>query len=153
MRSIVQSVAVFLVLMMTGTAAHAQAPSSQPAAAVQAFEQYELVRTALSADSLTDATSHARALADKAGAVGGAAAKKAADALAAATNIEDARKQFGELSTILVPIFQAEAIPGTTAYMCPMKQKPWMQRGDKMANPYYGKAMLTCGTVLPPKAK
>jgi hypothetical protein len=31
-----------------------------------------------------------------------------------------------------------------TAY-CPMAQKPWLQRGDTLANPYYGKAMPTCG--------
>ena len=95
---------------------------------------------------------HAKALADKAEAAGGAAAKKAADALAAAKNIEEARKQFGELSAILVPLFQAVAIPEPRLHV-PDEAKPWMQRGDKMANPYYGKAMLTCGTVMPPKAK
>jgi hypothetical protein len=26
-----------------------------------------------------------------------------------------------------------------------MAQKPWLQRGDTLANPYYGKAMPTCG--------
>ena len=149
MRSILHS-AAFLVMVVAGTAALAQTKSTP---VLEAFEHYELVRAALSADSLADATPHAKALADKAEAAAGPAAKKAADALAAARDIEDARKQFGELSAILVPLFQAEAIPGTSAYMCPMKQKPWMQRGDKMANPYYGKAMLTCGTALPPKAK
>jgi hypothetical protein len=69
----------------------------------------------------------------------------------AATTIEDARTHFGELSTILVPIFQAEAIPGVTAYLCSMKQKPWVQRGDKIENPYYGQSMLTCGSPLPPR--
>jgi hypothetical protein len=145
---------LFFLSLVVSTGVFAQSQTTaQPSAAVQAFEHYELVRTALAADSMADAGPHAKALADKAEAAGGAPAKKAADALAAATNLEDARKQFGELSTILVPIFQAEAIPGTSAYMCPMKQKPWMQRGDKMANPYYGKAMLTCGTALPAKAK
>jgi hypothetical protein len=143
-----------LLCLAVSTASFAQSQTStQRTPVVQAFEHYELVRTALAADNLTDAAPHAKALADTAEAAGGAPAKKAADALAAAKNLEDARKQFGELSTILVPVFQAEAIPGTSAYMCPMKQKPWMQRGDKMANPYYGRAMLTCGTVLPPKAK
>jgi hypothetical protein len=149
MRSILHRAALF-VMIVAGTAVFAQTKSTP---VLEAFEHYELVRIALSADSLSDAAPHAKALADKAEAAGGAAAKKAADALAAAKDIEDARKQFGELSAILVPLFQAEAIPGTSAYMCPMKQKPWMQRGDKMANPYYGKAMLTCGTALPAKAK
>ena len=150
---ILQSAALFM-MMAVGAAAYGQGQTATQATPVaQAFEHYELVRAALAADSLTDALPHAKMLAPKAEAAGGMPAKKAAEALAAAANIEEARKQFGELSTILVPMFQAEAIPGTTAYMCPMKQKPWVQRGDKMANPYYGKAMLTCGTVLPAKAK
>ena len=152
MRTMLQGIGLLMMLAGTPGFAQGQAPG-QGTPVVQAFEHYEMVRTALAADSLTDATTHARSLATNAEAAGGPAAKKAADALAAAKNIEEARKQFGDLSSILVPIFQTEAIPGTTAYMCPMKQKPWMQRGDKMANPYYGKAMLTCGTVLPAKAK
>ena len=150
---ILQSAALFM-MMAVGAAAYGQGQTATQATPVaQAFEHYELVRAALAADNLTEALPHAKMLAEKAEAAGGMAAKKAAEALASAANIEEARKQFGELSTILVPMFQAEAIPGTTAYMCPMKQKPWVQRGDKMANPYYGKAMLTCGTVLPAKAK
>ena len=141
-------------MMAVGAAAYGQGQMGTQATPVaQAFEHYELIRAALAADNLAEALPHAKMLAEKAEAAGGMAAKKAAEALASAANIEEARKQFGELSTILVPVFQAEAIPGTTAYMCPMKQKPWVQRGDKMANPYYGKAMLTCGTVLPAKAK
>src|SRR5687767_14835162 len=135
---------IVLLCLAVSTAVFAQSQTSaQRTPVAQAFEHYELVRAALAADNLTEAAPHAKALADTADAASGAPAKKAADALAAAKNLEDARKQFGELSTILVPVFQAEAIPGTSAYMCPMKQKPWMQRGDKMANPYYGKAMLT----------
>lgn len=131
-----------------------QAPAnSQTKPAVQAFEHYERVRTALAADAFADVAPHATQLAAVAEAAGGPEAKKAADGLVAAKTIEDARKHFGELSTVLVPIFQAEKIPGTTAYMCSMKDKAWVQRGDKIANPYYGKAMLTCGTVLPPKGK
>jgi hypothetical protein len=55
------------------------------APAVQAFEHYEGVHAALSADKVADATPHARQLAELVQAVGGAAAKKHADALVAAT--------------------------------------------------------------------
>lgn len=152
MRMILRSAALFIMIgASTGALAQGQT-ATQGTPVVQTFEHYELVRAALAADNLQDAMPHAKMLAQKAEAAGGPPAKKAADALASAANIEEARKQFGELSTVLVPIFQAEAIPGTTAYMCPMKQKPWVQRGDKMANPYYGKSMLTCGTVIPAKA-
>ena len=153
MRAILET-ATLCVMIAIASPAFAQAPTAGKATPVaQAFEHYEMVRAALAADSLTDAAAPAKALAATAAAAGGAAAKKAADLLASAKNIEDARKTFGDLSTVLVPIFQAEKIPGTMAYMCSMKDKPWVQRGDKIANPYYGKSMLTCGTVLPPKGK
>jgi len=143
-----------LVLCGASTIVSGQTPPAAPAKpAVQAFEHYERVRVALAADKLTDVAPHARALAAVVGPVGGAGSKKAADAIAAATTIDDARKHFGDLSTILVPVFQAEAIPGTTAYICEMKKKPWVQRGDKIENPYYGKSMLTCGSPLPARGK
>jgi hypothetical protein len=31
-----------------------------------------------------------------------------------------------------------------TAY-CPMAKKSWLQKGDTLANPYYGTSMPTCG--------
>ena len=27
-----------------------------------------------------------------------------------------------------------------------MKKQPWMQKGEKIENPYYGKSMSTCGS-------
>ena len=153
MRAILGNLAL-LAMVAIASPAFAQAQTAGRGTPVaQAFEHYEMVRVALAADNLTDAAAPAKALAATAEAAGGAAAKKAADLLASSKNIEDARKNFGDLSTILVPLFQAEKIPGTTAYMCSMKDRPWVQRGDKIANPYYGKSMLTCGTVLPAKTK
>ena len=69
-------------------------------------------------------------------------------ALVAAATIEDAREHFGALSTILVPKFQEAGIDGARAYYCGMKKLSWMQRGDKVENPYYGKSMLACGEPL-----
>lgn len=117
----------------------------------QAFEHYEGVRVALSADKLADVAPHAKKLAESVEAVGGADAKKHADALASATTLDAARQHFGELSTILVPIFQAAKIAGTNAFFCPMKKQTWIQKGQQVENPYFGKSMLTCGSPLPPK--
>ncbi len=153
MRAILSNAALFVMIAVAPSALAQEQSAGKGTPVAQAFEHYELVRAALAADSLSDAAPHAKALAATAEAAGGAAAKKAADLLASAKNIEDARKNFGDLSVVLVPLFQAEKIPGTTAYMCSMKDRPWVQRGDKIANPYYGKSMLTCGTVLPAKAK
>jgi Cu(I)/Ag(I) efflux system membrane fusion protein len=143
--------AIVFVTSASFAAAQDHGAHAAPKPVVQAFEHYEGVRVALSADKLADVAPHAKQLAAIAEAAGGAEAKTHADALVAATTIEDARTHFGELSTILVPKFQAEAIPGMTAYLCSMVQKPWAQRGDKIENPYYGKSMLACGSPLPPK--
>ncbi|HJR60699.1 MAG TPA: hypothetical protein VJ813_14910 [Vicinamibacterales bacterium] len=152
MRALIIAAAA-VVIAASATPARAQDPAAHVRPALKAFEHYEGVRRALSADTLADVATHAKRLAEQAEGVGGAAAKKSAEKVAAAKTLDDARTAFGELSSILVPVFQAEKIPGTTAYICPMNQKPWVQRGDKMENPYYGKSMLTCGSVLPPKSK
>lgn len=143
------------IAVVFGSAAsgRAQEAASQNKPIVAAFEHYEGVRVALSSDRLADVSAHARQLAAQVEAVAGEAAKKAADQLASAKSLEDARSHFGELSVILVPVFQQEAIPGTSAFMCSMKNKPWVQRGDKVQNPYYGTAMATCGSPLPGKTK
>ena len=138
------------VILVAGVAASLQEPSKQQRPALQAFEHYDAVRAALATDKLAPVAAHAKQLAEHAEQLGGADAKKAADALAAAKSLEDARKHFGDLSAILVPVFQAEAIPGAFAFICSMKEKTWIQKGDKVANPYYGRKMRTCGSPLPP---
>ena len=153
MTAMIQTAAMFLILGIATVVPAQQPTATQTTPAVQAFEHYEGVRTALSADNYAGVAAHAKLLAGQVEGLGGAEAKKAAGTLAAAKNLDEARAAFGELSTILVPVFQAAAIPGTTAYMCAMKERPWMQRGDRIENPYYGKSMLTCGSVLPAKSK
>ena len=147
MRTVISVAAIVMALGWSATTAGQEKP------VLEAFSHYEQIRVALSGDTLAETAKHAKALAPLAGAVAGPAARKAADQLAAAKTIEDARRHFGDLSTTLVPAFQAEGIPGAHAFMCPMKQKPWMQRGDTMSNPYFGKAMSTCGSPLAPQAK
>jgi hypothetical protein len=34
---------------------------------------------------------------------------------------------------------------GLHTMYCPMASKQWMQKGEKVSNPYFGKAMLSCG--------
>lgn len=152
-RTVLSGLGAFVICAVSTIVSAQEQPAASQTPAVQAFEHYELVRVALSADKFADVAAHAQALAALVEPVGGTKAKKAADALVAAKKIDQARKHFADLSTILVPLFQAESIPGTTAYMCTMKNKPWVQKGDKIENPYYGKLMLTCGSVLPAKRK
>ncbi len=147
MRNVIGTVTIVMALGWIATAGAQEKPT------IEAFSHYEQIQVALSNDTLAETARHATALARLAGAIAGTAAKKAAGQLAAAKTPEDARIHFGYLSAALVPKFQAEGIPGAHAYMCPMKQKPWMQRGDTMSNPYFGKAMATCGAPLAPQAK
>ena len=122
--------------------------AAQDKTAPEAFDHYEAIRVALSADSTKDVAVHANLLAPLASQLAGAAAKTAAERLAAAKTLDDARTHFGDLSAALVPKFQAAKIPGAHAFHCPMKKQPWMQKGEKVANPYYGKAMADCGSPL-----
>ena len=61
------------------------------------------------------------------------------------------REKFGILSDAIVTYMEGNKLNGgdgvKVAY-CPMKQKPWMQKGDAIANPYYGDKsdMATCGS-------
>lgn len=152
MKTLIQMIAAVAVLGGAAVA-WAQEPAREAKPVIQAFEHYEAVRVALSNDKLADVAPHARDLALVVSAIGGEEARKAADQLAAAKTLDDARNHFGDLSTILVPVFQKEGIPGTSAYMCSMKNRSWVQRGEKIQNPYYGGAMPTCGSPLPGKGK
>jgi hypothetical protein len=74
-----------------------------------------------------------------------AAAKK----LATAKDIAAARAAFGDLSTALTEYAQKTksglGADVRIAY-CPMVNKPWLTKDKTIRNPYYGAAMLTCGS-------
>lgn len=117
----------------------------------RAFEHYERIRVALAQDTTKDIAAEAEALSPLARDIAGEGAGRAATSLAQANNIEEARDQFGTLSEALVPKFLDAGVPGVQGFVCSMKQKPWVQRGSTAANPYFGKAMATCGTPIKTK--
>jgi hypothetical protein len=89
-------------------------------------------------------------LATAATALGAPAVKidTAAVQLASATELRDARQKFGALSDAIVAYMDGlhlSAPDGVRKAWCPMAQKPWLQKGDILANPYYGTEMPTCG--------
>ena len=72
----------------------------------------------------------------------------AAAELEKAGSISDARLAFGKLSDAVIAYSeQTKANPGddVVAMYCPMVKKSWLQKGEKVRNPYYGKAMPGCG--------
>ena len=114
-------------------------------------DPYVRVQTALAADKVDGVKADAAAIATAAGTLGEPAKPLAAAAkkLEGAANLADARKAFGEVSDALFAYAKAtgSAIPAgvKTAY-CPMANKSWLQKGDKIQNPYYGSSMLDCGS-------
>ena len=65
-----------------------------------------------------------------------------------AGSIGDARLAFGKLSDAVIAYSeQTKTNPGddVVAMYCPMVKKSWMQKGEKVRNPYFGKAMPGCG--------
>jgi hypothetical protein len=106
---------------------------------------YEPLRAALAADDLTKAKAAAKYLAatgdDK-------DAQAAAKKLSGAESLKDAREAFKAVSKRAVAV--AAGQPGYFHAFCPMvpgNQGHWVQTSETIDNPYWGKAMLRCGTI------
>lgn len=114
------------------------------------LDPYFRIQSTLSDDKTEGVKSDAAAIASAARSMGepGAPIVKAADRLAGAADLVTARTAFSQLSDAVIALSEstkAEAGDGVHAMYCPMAKKQWLQKGDKVSNPYYGKAMLTCG--------
>jgi hypothetical protein len=114
------------------------------------LDPYFRIQSSLSDDKTDGVKADAAAIADAARAMGdsGTPIAKAAVALEGAPDLAAARTAFSELSDAVIALSEstkAEAVDGSHAMYCPMAKKQWLQKGNKVSNPYYGKAMLTCG--------
>jgi hypothetical protein len=94
----------------------------------------------------------AEAIVKQAQAMGPAGEKiaKAAAAVAAAADLKAARDAFGGLSDAVIAAAQAEGPAtlkelGARLAFCPMVNRSWIQKDEKLRNPYYGSSMLECG--------
>ena len=129
----------------------------------QALDAAERVRAELAADRLDGVAAPAReamlalraargALSDPGAELAERAAKAnvAAEQLAAAKDLDEARRAFGELSRFLVALAAAEprVQQGWHVFRCPMAKgyQKWLQRSPKLQNPYMGQSMPTCGS-------
>lgn len=127
------------------------------------LSSYESVRVALAADNLAAAKKAADVIAKAAPAEDqGKAAKagekaednkprayfEAAQKLATAADLDTAREQFKVLSKRAV--HYGEGKEGYYVANCPMVKGgggDWVQTSKQISNPYFGKAMLTCGSI------
>jgi len=116
------------------------------------LDQYINIQVALAADSLKGVPEAAAAIAvaakDAKGVIPEAVVPQA-EALANANTIEAAREAFKPLSASLIGVLARQNEKSGHFYeaFCPMANASWLQTDRKIANPYYGKDMLTCGEI------
>jgi hypothetical protein len=148
------AVAAALALLVAGACAPAPGAKDTPtrgsAMPASIVDPYLSIHDALAVDSLEGVRQNAGQIATAATALGAPAMKidTAAVQLAAADELEVARDRFGVLSDAIVTYMKGlglAAPEGVRTAYCPMVHQPWLQKGDTLANPYYGKAMPTCG--------
>ncbi len=140
-----------------------QFPEPVLASVRTALDAYEEIRTSLVQDTLEGvAASSQRLAAALAAAHSGLeqaplevkqrfqAGSSEAKGLAKAESLDDGRKRFGDLSESIVSIVAADQrlAKERRIFECPMVSgfNKWLQRGERLENPYMGKKMLTCGS-------
>ncbi|MHA4896838.1 DUF3347 domain-containing protein [Pedobacter sp. PWIIR3] len=69
--------------------------------------------------------------------------------IAKSKDIKAQREQFSALSTGIIALAKTAKLSAEPAYVmyCPMKKSSWLSSEKAVKNPYYGSAMLTCGSV------
>jgi hypothetical protein len=155
--------AVLLLGAATGSHAHGDKAHGQirPAALDSLYHSYLKIHKALARDDIGSARKESEAFLNKPIELPEELSHtiKAKDllqdyrALSKAENIQAGREAFRGLSEHMV-VLMSEAYTGQDSvlvFFCPMangkKGARWVQEERKLANPYYGKSMLTCGSM------
>lgn len=75
--------------------------------------------------------------------------KKEATLISDARNITAQRETFFNLSDHMIALTKEFKLSEKPVYIqyCPMADGSWLSSEKQIANPYYGKSMLTCGNV------
>lgn len=74
---------------------------------------------------------------------------KDATTIAQAGDLKIQREKFSTLSNSLFELAKLVKLSAEPVYQqyCPMKKASWLSNDKAIKNPYYGNAMLTCGSV------
>jgi len=164
MRTLALALALTLVAVPPARA-HDDAPTPTTFSAARAH--YAAIQQALAGDTTDGVADHAHALRDLARAASAdfsaaatgiapdqaAACRKllphladaAVELAAAGGDLDQARTAFAPLSDAMISFRAMVPGDGPRVAYCPMARHSWLQDGDKIANPYYGKKMLRCG--------
>ncbi len=128
-----------------------KAALAQPVQVV--FDNYIKVQTALAQDSVEGlqpaAGAMAKAIEGDSNRALPAKVAQQVDALAKAKDLETARAAFKPLSESLIRYLTDQKVPAGNYYevYCPMAKASWLQRDQRILNPYLGKAMVHCGQL------
>lgn len=119
-------------------------------------DPYLKIQVSLAGDTTDGVHTNADLVATAAGALGAPASKirdaavQLSEASKAETpDIRDVREKFGTMSDEIDTYMTDRKLTppgGVRVAFCPMMQLPWLQTGDTVSNPYYGKDMPTCGS-------
>lgn len=115
--------------------------------------EYGKISDALAKDSVQGIGEHARAIAkairDDKGRTLSLSAADRAEKLANAKNLKATREAFRSLSDSLIVYLSENKVSSTglKEAFCPMVQASWLQKGEKLQNPYMGQSMPRCGEV------
>jgi Cu(I)/Ag(I) efflux system membrane fusion protein len=131
------------------------APASGSEALKAVVGLYVEVQTQLAVDKVDGAKASATRLLHRAQVLGdgGPPIARAAKAVADAADLKAAREAFGPLSDAVIAAAKAEGwkdLGDVKLAYCPMVKRSWLQKDEKISNPYYGTAMATCGEFKKP---
>lgn len=72
-----------------------------------------------------------------------------ANAISQTKDLKVQREKFATLSTNMFALAKAVKLSTEPVYQqyCPMKKASWLSDNKAIKNPYYGNAMLTCGSI------
>ena len=137
--------------------------SPTPAAAEQgalskdartALDEYIKIQTALAQDSLRgvaeSATAVAKAIQADPAKTFSAGAAREAELVGKARDLKTAREVFKRLSNSLIESLDKQNKPAGQYLkaFCSMAGASWLQVGQTIQNPYFGKSMLRCGSIV-----
>ncbi len=158
-----RALTAFAVLLAVGAASRAAHETEFDTAMKPLLDEYLRIQTSLAADStegVADAVRKIEGLARKLDPAKAAAEHRehyeniperiisACGMFSDPTDISSTREAFQVLSQP-VSMWVSMAKPeGEHVMYCSMKKAGWVQRGSEVANPYYGAAMLRCGTEV-----
>lgn len=121
------------------------------------YQNYLNIKTALATDNSDEASKAANTFIESASMVDYKVLsegnldvlRKNASKIADSRSIETQRESFNGLSQNMISMTKNFKLSDKSVFVqyCPMAEASWLSAEKEIKNPYYGKSMLTCGSV------